>query len=139
MPLQTSYRGCSLPLIKTSSENGQFGYKGDMKPVVQNGYHCPVETTLSVIGGKWKPVILWHLHDGVRRFLELQRLIPGVTRKMLAQHLRELERQGVVARKAYGQLPPKVEYSLTRYGETLRPLLRAMCDWGKKHESRPAS
>ena len=105
-----------------------------VKATARNGYHCPVETTLSVIGGKWKPVILWHLRDGGRRFLELQRLIPGVTRKMLAQHLRELEDEGVVARKVYAQVPLKVEYSLTPYGETLRPMLRAMCDWGKKHE-----
>ena len=107
-----------------------------MKATAKNGYHCPVETMLSVIGGKWKPVILWNLHDGARRFLELQRLIPGVTRKMLAQHLRELEQQGIVARKIYGQVPLKVEYSLTSYGETLRPILRAMCYWGKRHEMR---
>jgi DNA-binding HxlR family transcriptional regulator len=110
--------------------------RGQVKVTGQNGYHCPVETTLSVIGGKWKPVILWQLHDGARRFLELQRLIPGVTRKMLAQHLRELEQQGVVARKIYGEIPPKVEYSLTPYGETLKPMLRAMCEWGRKHEGR---
>ena len=99
--------------------------------------HCPVETTLSVIGGKWKPLILWNLSEGVHRFLELQRLIPGITRKMLTQHLRELERDGIVGRKVYGEIPPKVEYSLTRYGLTLRPLLRTLCEWGHKHELKP--
>jgi DNA-binding HxlR family transcriptional regulator len=99
--------------------------------------HCPVETTLSVIGGKWKPLILWHLSEEVHRFLELQRLIPGITRKMLTQHLRELERDGVVGRKVYSEVPARVEYSLTRYGMTLRPLLRTLCEWGHKHESKP--
>jgi DNA-binding HxlR family transcriptional regulator len=97
---------------------------------------CPVETTLAVIGGKWKPLILWHLGEsGVRRFLELHRIISGITRKMLTQHLRELERDGIVARKIFNELPPHVEYSLTKYGQTLRPLLRALCDWGSKHEA----
>jgi len=81
------------------------------------------------------PLILWHLGEsGVRRFLELQRLIPGITRKMLTQHLRELERDGVIARKVFNEMPPRVEYSLTKYGQTLRPLLRALCDWGSRHE-----
>ena len=97
--------------------------------------HCSVETTLAVIGGKWKSLILWHLGESdVRRFLELQRLIPGITRKMLTQHLRELERDGVIARKVFNEMPPRVEYSLTKYGQTLRPLLRALCDWGSRHE-----
>jgi DNA-binding HxlR family transcriptional regulator len=98
--------------------------------------HCSVETTLGVVGGKWKPLILWHLGEsGARRFLELQRLIPGITRKMLTQHLRELEGDGVVARKMFNEMPPHVEYSLTEYGQTLRPLLRALCDWSSKHEA----
>jgi len=96
---------------------------------------CPVETTLAVVGGKWKPLILWLLGEDVRRFSELQRLIPGITRKMLTQHLRELERDGIVARKIFNEMPPHVEYSLTRYGSTLRPLLRALCNWGSRHEA----
>src|SRR4029077_9324641 len=98
--------------------------------------HCPVETALAVLGGKWKPLILWHLGDDVCRFSELQRLIPGCTRKMLTQHLRELERDGIVARKIFNEIPPRVEYSLTKYGSSLRPLLRALCDWGSRHEAR---
>jgi DNA-binding HxlR family transcriptional regulator len=106
-----------------------------MKVTDRNANHCPVEVTLAVIGGKWKPLILWHLGEGgVRRFLELQRMIPGITRKMLTQHLRELERDGVVARKIFNQMPVRVEYSLTKYGQTLRPLLRALCHWGSRHE-----
>jgi DNA-binding HxlR family transcriptional regulator len=110
-----------------------------MKVTDGNGGHCPVETTLGVIGGKWKPLILWRLNEGVCRFLELQRFMPGITRKMLTQHLRELERDGVVARKVYGEIPPRVEYSLTPHGASLRPLLKSMCDWGRKHELRPIS
>jgi DNA-binding HxlR family transcriptional regulator len=106
-----------------------------MKVTEPNANHCPVEVTLEVIGGKWKPLIVWHLSEGgVRRFLELQRLIPGITRKMLTQHLRELERDGVVARQIFDEMPLRVEYSLTKYGQTLRPLMHVLCDWGSKHE-----
>jgi len=107
-----------------------------MKVTDRNAIRCPVEVTLAVIGGKWKPLILWHLYEGgVRRFLELQRLIPGITRKMLTQHLRELERDGVVARQVFDEKPLRVEYSLTKYGRTLRPLMRVLSDWGSKHEA----
>ena len=106
-----------------------------MKVTERNVNHCPVEITLAVIGGKWKPLILWHLGEGgVRRFLQLQRMIPGITRKMLTQHLRELERDGVVGRQIFDEMPLRVEYSLTKYGQTLRPLLRALCHWGTRHE-----
>lgn len=112
---------------------------GYSKVTARTGSHCPVETALSVIGGKWKPLILWHLgEDGSCRFLELQRLVPGVTRKMLTQHLRQLERDGIVARKVFNDLPQHVEYSLTQYGSTLRPVLRALCDWGSAHEAYTA-
>jgi DNA-binding HxlR family transcriptional regulator len=107
-----------------------------MKVTDPNATHCPVEVTLSVIGGKWKPLILWHLYEGsVCRFLELQRVIPGITRKMLTQHLRELERDGVVARKIFNEMPLRVEYSLTKYGRTLRPLMHVLSEWGSKHEA----
>jgi DNA-binding HxlR family transcriptional regulator len=99
----------------------------------QSKIHCHVKTAIAVVGGKWKPWILWHLYDGVRRYGELRRLTPGITGKMLTQHLRELENDGVVGRKAYAQKPPKVEYSFTKYGETLRPLLKELCEWGAKH------
>ena len=107
-----------------------------MKVTDRKTNDCPVEVTLSVIGGKWKPLILWHLYEGgVCRFLELQRVIPGITRKMLTQHLRELERDGVVARKIFNEMPLRVEYSLTKYGRTLRPLMHVLSEWGSKHEA----
>ena len=93
---------------------------------------CPAEVTLAVIGGRWKVLILYHLFDGVKRFSELQRALPGVTQKMLTQQLREMERDGIVGRTVYPQVPPKVEYALTPLGQTLKPVVRAMCQWGLK-------
>lgn len=94
---------------------------------------CPVETTIDVIGGKWKPLILFYLLAGTRRFNELQRLIPSITQRMLTLHLRELEKAGVVQRRAYPEVPPRVEYSLTNLGRSLEPILNLMLDWGQKH------
>jgi DNA-binding HxlR family transcriptional regulator len=96
---------------------------------------CPVRTALSVIGGKWKPVVAYYLLQGTKRFGELRRLIPDATQKMLTQQLREMERDGVVARKIYHEVPPKVEYSLTKYGFTLRPVMAELCEWGERHRS----
>jgi DNA-binding HxlR family transcriptional regulator len=93
-------------------------------------FGCPVEACLEVIGGKWKGVILFHLLGGTKRFNELLRLIPGVTQRMLTRQLRELEDDGIVARKVYPEVPPKVEYSLTAFGNTLKPLLHQLQRWG---------
>ena len=95
------------------------------------GGRCPAEATLEVIGGRWKVPIVWHLFAGTRRFSELRRALAGVTQKMLTQQLRELEADGVVSRKVYPQVPPRVEYSLTRRGASLKPVVDAMCKWGK--------
>ena len=100
-------------------------------------YHCPVEATLEVIGGKWKGVILFHLtHDGAHRFAVLRRKIPGVSERMLTQQLRELEDDGIVHREVCPEVPPKVEYSLTDYGKTLRPITEVMCGWGERQMKR---
>ena len=96
---------------------------------------CPVTQTMSVIGGKWKPIILFILRDQVRRFGEIKRFIPNITQKMLTQQLRELEKDKIINRKVYPIVPPKVEYSLTEYGRTLIPILEAMAEWGEKHRN----
>ncbi|BAZ09465.1 putative transcriptional regulator [Calothrix sp. NIES-4071] len=93
---------------------------------------CEVESTIKVIGGRWKVLIIRELM-AVKRFGELQRALPGITQKMLTQQLRELEDDGIVRRQVYPQIPPKVEYSLTPLGETLKPLLYAMHEWGVKY------
>lgn len=95
---------------------------------------CPVETTLAIIGGRWKVLILQELFSGVKRFGELHRALAGITQKMLTQQLRELERDGIINRMVYAQVPPKVEYSLTEFGMTLRPILETMHEWGVRFE-----
>ncbi|KAF9126998.1 winged helix-turn-helix transcriptional regulator [Paenibacillus cellulositrophicus] len=97
---------------------------------------CPVEATLSVVGGKWKAVILWRLVGGTRRFNELQRSISQITRKMLTEQLRELEQDNLIIRTVYPEVPPKVEYSLSEYGKTFIPVLNAMAQWGLVHRER---
>ena len=94
---------------------------------------CPVEAALEVIGGKWKGIILYHLLDGEVRFSELKRKVGSGTQRMLTKQLRELENDGLIARKVYAVVPPKVEYSLTEKGHTLDPILIALRDWGREH------
>ncbi|NLL76420.1 MAG: helix-turn-helix transcriptional regulator [Clostridiales bacterium] len=96
-------------------------------------YNCPVETTLKMIGGKYKALILWHLIDSTLRFGELRKLIPHATSKMLTQQLRELEEDNLISRTVYPVVPPKVEYSLTDLGRSIRPILLAMYDWGSDY------
>jgi DNA-binding HxlR family transcriptional regulator len=95
-----------------------------------------VQTTLKVLGGKWKLLILWHLKDKVKRFGELKRLMPEITEKMLIQQLRELEKDAIVHRRVYSDVPPKVEYSFTDYGRSLEPVLQVLCNWGEAHLNR---
>ncbi len=94
---------------------------------------CPVERTLEVIGGRWKVLILRELFQGVRRFGQLHRALHGITQKMLTQQLREMEHDGIIHREVYLQVPPKVEYSLTPLGESLKPIIESMHEWGVKH------
>lgn len=97
---------------------------------------CPVETTLAVIGGQWKVMVLHYLMDGPLRFGELQRALSGISARTLAKQLRELESAGVIHREVHQQIPPKVEYWLTPSGKKLKPVLMAMHRWGEAHGDR---
>lgn len=97
-------------------------------------YGCSVEATLAVIGGRWKPVIIFLLlQNDLLRFGELKHRIDGITQRMLTNQLRELEHDNIIDRKVYAEVPPRVEYSLTDYGRTLEPIMIAMRDWGAQH------
>jgi len=108
----------------------------DTKQSIRTDVSNPVEITLELIGGKWKLFILWLLKDRIFRFSELKRNVPKITQKMLTQQLRELESDGLIHRKVYAQVPPKVEYSLTEFGITVLPILRAMHKWGESLPNR---
>ena len=97
---------------------------------------CPVKWTTDLIGGKWKPLILYYLTDGPQRYGELLRLVPGISKKMLTQQVRELERADLVARRVHPGIALKVEYSLSAHGRTLKPVLEAMAEWGTAHKKK---
>lgn len=101
--------------------------------ILNQDYHCEKELTLSIISGKWKVVILWHLGvEGPHRFSELQRLFSGISHKVLTNQLRELTEDGIIHREVIPEIPPKVEYSMTELGMTLLPIVEMMYEWGKK-------
>jgi DNA-binding HxlR family transcriptional regulator len=97
---------------------------------------CAVETTLDLIDGKWKGVILYHLQSGTQRFGELRKRMPGITQRMLTKQLRALEEDNLVVRKVYAEVPPRVEYRLSDVGESLRPVIDILKAWGETHQER---
>ncbi|ABO35443.1 transcriptional regulator, MarR family [Methanococcus maripaludis C5] len=96
-------------------------------------YICPVEVTMDIIGKKWKVLILWHLNESTKRFSELKEVVPGISQKMLAQQLKEMEEDGIIKKTIYPEIPPKVEYSVTEFGKTLFPLLKSMNTWAETY------
>lgn len=106
--------------------------KESVKYKMQNEYNCPVDATISKIGGKYKAVILYHLGNDTLRYNQIRKKIPAITDKMLAQQLRELESDNLIIKKIYPIIPPKTEYSLSELGKTLIPLLDSMCEWGQQ-------
>lgn len=106
-----------------------------MKDIIENPkeyFDCPLTTSMNIIGGKWKIVIIGHLMNGEKRFGELKREVQGITQKMLTQQLREMESDGLVHREIYKEIPPKVEYSLTDFGKSLSPILNELWVLGQK-------
>lgn len=100
---------------------------------------CPIETALEMLSGKWKPRIIWKIYNQqVVRFGEIKRQMPDITAKMLTQQLRELEEDGLVVRKVYTEVPPKVEYSLSEFGKTLKPVLDTIANWGESNHQQIA-
>jgi DNA-binding HxlR family transcriptional regulator len=110
-------------------------YPGDHMP--KNGenheYICSVEAAINEIGGKWKSLVLCSLKDGKLRFSEINNKLPDISQRMLTKTLRELEKDRILNRKVYPEVPPKVEYSLTHKGESVLPILDSLCEWGKKY------
>jgi DNA-binding HxlR family transcriptional regulator len=102
----------------------------------ENPMNCPMLATLNVIGGKWKPIILHMLTTETMRFGSLKKNIPPISQKMLTQRLRELETDGIINRKVYAEIPAKVEYSLTKKGATLRPILENLYAWGQENKGK---
>src|SRR5258706_14073645 len=99
-------------------------------------YECGLDAALDVVGGKWKVLILWPLTTAPCRFGELRRQVPGISEKMLIQHLKEMEADGIVTRKDYKEVPPRVEYALTPFGRSLCAALAPLCEWGTQHMER---
>jgi DNA-binding HxlR family transcriptional regulator len=104
--------------------------------VARKQYSCGLEAALEVVSGKWPVLILWGLRKEPRRFGELRRQIPGISEKMLIQHLKEMEADGIATRKDYKEVPPRVEYALTSFGHSLCEALAPLCDWGQRHMRR---
>jgi len=102
-------------------------------------HKCGLSAALAVAGGKWKPLILWRLMAGPQRFGELRRLIGTISEKMLIQHLREMEADGIVTRHDFHEVPPRVEYALTEFGGSLLEALTPLCEWGSTHMERIAA
>ncbi|MGI4814722.1 MAG: winged helix-turn-helix transcriptional regulator [Janthinobacterium lividum] len=101
----------------------------------KRSFSCGLDVALSVIGGKWKPLVLFHLNNGPRRFGELKRLVVGISEKVLIQQLRELADDGIVIRQDYREVPPRVDYEMTDFGRTLAQALVPLCAWGDAHRS----
>ena len=102
-------------------------------PIVKELPLVPAERALKVIGGRWKVYVLYFLFEGPQRLSELRRLIPDVSQKVLVQQLREMEEHGVVHREVFAEVPPRVVYTVTKLGLSLRPIVGALCEWGRRH------
>ncbi|MBW7676687.1 winged helix-turn-helix transcriptional regulator [Chryseobacterium chendengshani] len=117
-----------------NSTNDDNQHVIEEKKIVFDEKSCPVTATMQVLGGKWKAILINAIyHTSPARFGELKRSVKGITQSMLTQQLRELEDDGIINRKIYAEIPPKVEYTLTEFGLTLSPIMQSMADWGKEY------
>ncbi|MCE9579240.1 MAG: helix-turn-helix transcriptional regulator [Deltaproteobacteria bacterium] len=123
-----------MPQVRTISAGTTE--KGSKRRGDDRRSNCAVEATLSVIGGRWKGVVLFWLLDGKHRFGELRRKVPNCTERMLTLQLRELEEDGLLTRTVHAEVPPRVEYELTPFGASLEPILLGMCEWGQRYKRR---
>jgi DNA-binding HxlR family transcriptional regulator len=105
----------------------------DLRKDFMKNERCPVAATINIIGGKWKPIILYLISHEINRFGEMHCMIEGISKKMLTDQLRELERDGIIDRKIFAEIPPRVEYNITEKGLTLRPIILSMREWGLKY------
>jgi DNA-binding HxlR family transcriptional regulator len=135
-----------LPVYFTSKGQHNQAQKSDLaaprifnQEVTMRIEECPVSATLEVIGGKWKPLILWALKGGPHRFNELRRKVPGASQKVVTEQLRQLERSGIIERRVLPGTRAHTEYCLSPYGVTLRPALIALAQWGARHRKRPVT
>lgn len=103
------------------------------RKIYKKAAECPITATVGVIGGKWKPIIIWVLLEGPKRFGELHRNVPGMALKVLSRQLKELEQDNIVNRKVYAEVPPRVEYSLTKKGKSLSSIMKALSKWSEKN------
>ena len=104
-----------------------------MKKIYKKATECPITASIDVIGGKWKPILIWVLLEGPKRFGELHRNVPGMALKVLSRQLKELERDNIINRKAYAEVPPRVEYSLTQKGKSLSSVMKALSKWSEEN------
>ncbi len=122
-----------MPELESHSEENNLSIMAN-KPSGEVGHDCPVTTAIDVIGGKWKVIILYQLRGQTLRFGELKRCIPNITQKMLSQQLRELEKNKLITREVYAEVPPRVEYTPTALAQKLDSVLDALCAWGFEYE-----
>jgi DNA-binding HxlR family transcriptional regulator len=111
-------------------------HKQHARRIPEHGESCPTQATIAAIGGRWKIIILWHLYGGKLRFSELRRKMPSISQKMLTEQLRQLAGHGLVTRTVYAEVPPRVEYAPTPLGQSLRPVITAIGDWGRTHADK---
>ncbi|GAB4411736.1 MAG: hypothetical protein OHK0053_38420 [Microscillaceae bacterium] len=121
--------------METNVENQEVIFEERPENFVCTLASCPVTLTTEIIGGRWKPMIIFMIANQIRRFGQMQRTLPTISKKMLTQELRDLERNGIIHREIFPEIPPRVEYSLTEWGKATLPILQAMAEWGGKYRS----